>query len=165
MKNLLVILIMLLSFNSFSQIDIKAKTVLSKFILGFDTEKTLKEKIDMNGLNSYDFDDVNKITRITLDEYFYKQRAVKVVLLLVNNDLYGVKYYPKNENTYQKYLNLLDKNYNRLNVQGSDYESWFNSYIEIFYELDPTDINGNFDEYFIHYDSELLKKYPQYKTF
>ena len=34
--------------------------------------------------------------------------------------------------------------------------------IEIYYELIP---KGEWLDSFVHYDSELLKKYPQYKNF
>jgi hypothetical protein len=154
MKTLLMLFCLLFSLNSFSQKDAKAKTVLNKFILGYDNEKTLKEKVDMNELNYYSFD--NDVTRITLNEYVYKQRTIKVVLLLIDNNLYGVRYYPKNDKMLFKYQDYLDKNFESKFIK----QEWHNNYIQVNYDID-----GNYNESFVHYDIELLKKYPQYKDF
>jgi hypothetical protein len=154
MKNLLFLFVMLLSLNSFSQKDAKDKTVLNKFILGYDSEKTLKEKCDITELSYHEFD--GNVTKITLNEHIYKQRSVKVILLLVNDNLYGVRFYPKNDKMLVKYEEYLDTNFESKFTK----QEWHNNYIQIDYEMD-----GNYDESFVHYDIALLKKYPQYKDF
>jgi hypothetical protein len=156
MKTLLSILLLFLTTNVFSQ-GYKERTVLKNFMLYYDSEKTIKNKTNFNELNSYDYGLNDNVIKITIDEYMYKQQACKIVLLLVNNDLYAVKYIPKNEKRCLKYEKILNTEYNIEEQNNSSH--WFNSSIEIYLEED-----GNGEKSFIHYDIELVKKYPQYKN-
>jgi len=157
MKQILLVLLLILSTSVFSQ-TLKNKTVLGKFVLGYDTEKSLSEKIGFDEINiDYEYDGKAEITFIRINEYMYKFNAVKIVLVLINDDLYSVRYYPKNDKNFYKYRKYLSTEYN---IMSKNIEkSWFNKYIEVDYDMD-----GNYDESFIHYYIPLLNKYPQYKN-
>ena len=156
MKKLLIILILLVCATPiFAQhYHIKEKTVLNEFVLGFDTEKSLADKgIEIDELNKIVMDDV---TIIRIKEYQYRINISTVVLVLVNNHLFSVRYYPRTDKRIVKYMTFLDTKYNTY----FNKQAWFNQFVEIEYDVD-----GNEDESFVHYDSGLLKKYPQYKDF
>jgi hypothetical protein len=80
-------------------------------------------------------------------------------LVFVDNSLYSVRYYVSTENQYQRYKKKLYKTYNVLHYQGE--YSWFNKHITIEYDMG----GDNELESFVHYDTKLLEKYPQYKDF
>lgn len=156
MKKLLIVLVLLISSTTiFAQsFHIKEKTVLNKFVLGFDSEQSLINKgIEIDELNKTEMDD---ITIIRIKEHQYKLYINTVVLVLVDNTLYSVRYYPRTDKRIEKYMTFLDTKYNTYFSK----QIWFNQFIEIEYDVD-----GNENESFIHYDSGLLKKYPQYKDF
>lgn len=158
MKTILsIIMFLFLSTNIFSQ-GLKERTVLNNFILWYDNEETIKEKTHFNELNYYEYDSSDKIVKIRLNEYMYKQQVCNVVLTIINNELYSVEYVPKNDKRCEKYIRKLNSTKYNLKYQGGKFINWFNSYVEIYLDED-----GNGQKYFIHYDSELLKKYPQYK--
>ena len=158
-KNLMLFVIIFLCVgNVFSQFDIKSRTVLNKFVLGYDNEKTLSQKVEFDELSVYtDYDGKCEVTKITLTEYMYKLNAVKVVLLLVDDNLYGVRFYPKNDKMVMKYESILNSTiYNSYFTK----KEWFNKYVIIYYNID-----GNFEESYVHYDVNLLRKFPQYMDF
>lgn len=149
-----ILMLLFLSTNTFSQVDADKKTVLGDFILGYDSEKSLiKKGLDINELNTTLFDDSVSIVRF--DEYFFVK---DVSLLFVNNTLYSVKYVPHKKNKCLRYSKKLSSTKYNMEYKGNTFINWFNSYVEIYLEKDE---NG--EQYFIHYDSKLLKKYPQYK--
>lgn len=144
------------SLNVFSQVERELKTVLKDFVLGYDSENSLiKKGIEINDVNTVRFD--GSLTIVRLLEYDYTK---DVVLVFVNHTLYSVRYYVHTNNQYERYKNKLYKTYNVQHYQGE--YSWFNKYVLIEYNLDSDD---NWSESFIHYDIELLKKYPQFKDF
>lgn len=98
---------------------------------------------------------------LSYDNFRYKSNHCKIVLLLVDNKLYGVRYYPLSDRSYDKYINFLNKNYN-ICSKHNDNDYWFNSDIEIHYEMI---VRAEWLDSFVLYDSELLKKYPQYRNF
>lgn len=156
MKKLLLIIFVGISIMGYSQ-SIKSRTVLNKFILGYDNEKTLSEKIQFDELNIYyEYDGANEITKITLDQYDYKLATVKIILIIINDELYSVRYYPKTDKAFQRYIKYLNTEFN---ILGYVKQKWDNESIEIIYEID-----GEFQESFVHYYLPLLKKYPQYKN-
>jgi len=135
----------------------KDRTVLNNFILGVDNSSTLSKKIQLDELNvEFEYDGIVEITKITSDHYLYRGSLCKVSLLLINDNLYAIQYYPKNDNRSEKYRNMLWTKYNVLDQNQNHF--WFNCCIEIKYNEDD-----NNDKSFIHYDLNLLKKYPQYK--
>jgi hypothetical protein len=156
MKKILLLLFVTCSLNVFSQVDAKSKTVLKDFVLGYDSEKSLiKKGIDINEVNTTEFKE-DEVTIVRLDQYFYGK---DVSLVFVNHTLFSVRYYVYTEGQYERYKNKLYKSYNVLHYEGE--YSWFNKYISIEYNLGA----DNEPESFVHYDSNLLKKYPQYKDY
>jgi hypothetical protein len=156
MKKILLLLIITLSLvgRSYSQIDLKSKTVLNNFILGYDTEESLKKKgIEIiDGVNSEMFGDIQKIR---IDENFYQQQSNVVVLTLINNELFSVRYFPLKEKRIEKHFEILNKKYTTRYTR----QEWYNENIQIDY--DP---NGE-EESFVYYDIKILKKYPNYLGF
>lgn len=135
----------------------KDRTVLNNFILGIDNSSTITKKIQIDELNvEFEYDGVAEVTKITTDQYLYKGTICKISLLLVDDNLYAVQYYPKNDKKIENYRKMLWTKYNVLDQSQNHF--WFNSYIEVKYNED-----GNNEASFIHYDLKLLKKYPQYK--
>ena len=81
----------------------KDRTVLNNFILGVDNSSTLSKKIQLDELNvEFEYDGIVEITKITSDHYLYRGSLCKVSLLLINDNLYAIQYYPKNDNRSEK---------------------------------------------------------------
>jgi hypothetical protein len=201
MKKIFLILFVLVFSNAFSQ-SIKDKTVLGNFVLGVDSFKTCMDDNNISAFQVYEVtDEVADIKKVTLNEARYNGANCRIILLFVNDLLYGVRYYPSPVNYTQEMKNLkqsyanaeidgkefwkefnllnnemyrydkklkayksyLDKRFNIMQTMG-DNEEWlqdyFNSDIEITFDVD-----GNFDESFVHYSTKLAKQYPQYKNF
>jgi len=137
--------------------------VLNLYFVGFDSMEQIKEKSNFDELNVYSDElNGNHIDRITLNNQIYKNRSCKIVMLLVNNTLYGVQYYPLKDRTYYMYIKVLDNKYHKTdswNYNLSEVE-WANNTLVITKEL-----SGTYEDYFTHYNKEMLKKYPQYKNF
>lgn len=131
--------------------------ILGKFELGKDSLESLVKKIDIDELNLYtEFDGNNEYDVVRYDFYKYNKERVKIVLFLVNNKLYGVRYYPKDDqksvNSYRQYLGVAYKKYPK------DDDTWVSPSVMVHREID-----GNYDESFVHYDVKLLVKHPQYR--
>lgn len=155
MKKLILFLFVISSLNVFSQVEAKSKTVLKDFVLGYDSEKSLVKKgLDINEINTTEFND--SITIVRMDQYFYGK---DVVLVFVANTLYSVRYYVYTTGQYDRYISRLYKTYNVLHYQGE--YSWFNKYVTIKYDVG----DDNEPESFVHYDTKMLEKYPQFKDF
>lgn len=164
MKNIILSILLFCSVSLYSK-ESKERLVLDKFELGLDDFNSIKNKIKTNELNIWQYENQD-IIKLTYNNYYYKLGYCKLgycklVLLLVDNKLYGVRYSTLNDRSYDKYIKYLNKEYNICSRNG-DSDFWFNSDIEIYYELIP---KGEWLDSFVHYDSELLKKYPQYKNF
>lgn len=189
MKNLLFVIFLSLCSSVYSQ-NIKGRTVLDYFILGVDSIESIQEKIDFPEYNVYEciYPDGVKGTRINVD----LPNLVKLNILLLNDTLYAIQYYPyyynigdelnnihddwskgllsenrlnklisKTEKSSKKTKDLVSKYKNYLNIKYNAYDTdshWFNSYVEIF-----LDVDGNGIKSFIHYDYKMMKKYHQYK--
>jgi len=155
MKKLLIVLFVTCSLNVFSQINRESKTVLKDFILGYDSEISLKQKgIEINDVNTVRFD--GSLTIVRLLEYDYTK---DVVLVFVNHTLYSVRYFVTTERQYLKYMDKLYRTYNVQDFQGV--RIWFNQYVIVEYNVGE----DNEPESFVHYDIKLLEKYPQFKDF
>ena len=50
-----------------------------------------------------------------------------------------------------------------MQTMGDD-EDWMGEYFNSDIQIE-FDVDGNYDESFVHYSTVLLKKYPQYKNF
>lgn len=190
MKNLLVALFLLFSLSSFSQ-NIKERTVLEKFVLGVDSIESVQNKVDISEYNIYECVEPNgiKTSKIT-----YFSNLESFTLLLVNDTLYGVKYYPfyvnindEIDNIKKDWLkgNLTDVKRDKLISKIDRYDRKteklvlnYKKYLNTKYNAFDTlkhwfneyvdivyDYDGNEMEYFVHYDIVLLQKYPQYKDF
>lgn len=136
-----------------------------------------------------------------MNESRYNGANCRIVLLFVNDLLYGVRYYPspfnytqelkslkekyasaeidgrefwkefnslskemnRYDNKLKAYKSYLDKRFNVMQTMG-DSDEWlqdyFNSDIEITFDVD-----GNYDESFVHYSTKMVKQYPQYINF
>lgn len=156
-KTIILVSIFLVVFGSIRSATAQDVKILNKFELGKDSLETLVKKIDIDELNLYtEFDGNNEYDIIRYDFYKYNKDRVKIVLFLVNNRLYGVRYYPKDDinavNWYRQYLGTVYKKYPK------DDDTWVSPKVMIHREID-----GNFDESFVHYDVKLLVKYPQYR--
>lgn len=125
------------------------KTVLDKFVFKTDNFETILKKTKPD--NIYKGENYIKL----IYNNFYKS---KVEVLLVNDNIYSIRYYPLDKN-FEKYKKHLNIKYNIFQKGVEQY--WFNQFLDIKYNLN----NQDWTESFIHYDSELLKKYPQYKDF
>lgn len=152
MKKFLILLFVTCSLNVFSQIDASSKTVLDKYVIGYDSEKTLIEKgVDIHDVNSTEYP--KDVTIVRLSQY---NNLKMVTLVFVEHTLYSVRYFPLKDKKIEKYFVTLNKNYKiRYNRQ-----MWYNDYLVIEYDPDSEDM-----ESFVHYDVKLLEKYPQYKDF
>lgn len=158
MRNIILFILLLCSTSLFSK-EVKDRLVLDKFELGLDDFNSIKNKVPTTELDIYQFKD--NVMRLSYDNFRYKSNHCKIVLLLVDNKLYGVRYYPLSDRSYDKYINFLNKNYN-ICSKHNDNDYWFNSDIEIHYEMI---VRAEWLDSFVLYDSELLKKYPQYRNF
>lgn len=157
MRRLFTLLLLVnISLLGYSQ-SMKSRTVLNKFVLGYDSERSLSDKVGFDELSVYyEYDGKAELSKITIDQYQYKMGVVKVELILINDELYSVRYYPNNDRAFQRYVKYLNTEFN---ILGYVRQSWFNEVVEINYEID-----GNYNESFVHYYIPLLKKYPQYKN-
>ena len=74
---------------------------------------------------------------------------------MVNNRLYGVRFYPKDDvnyiKKYRQYLSTTFKTYPK------DNDAWITDKVVVHREMD-----GNYEESFVHYDVKLFVKYPEY---
>lgn len=158
-RTILLITMIMLTLGFMEKLKAQDVKILNKFELGKDSLESLVKKIDIDELNlNTEFDGNNEYDVIRYDFYKYNKERVRIVLLLVNNRLYGVRFYPKDNddyvNRYRQYLNVTYKKYPK------DDDTWLSSKVMVHREID-----GNFDESFVHYDVKLLVKYPQYKDF
>ena len=129
-----------------SKYQIKSRTVLDKFILGLDTYESLNNKILIPNLEIYGLDH-DTVKAISIKNKSIKKYIGNVLLVLVNDTLYGVKYYPDDRNV-EKYYNHLNDYY-----ESDSIDEWHNEYILIRYNLDT-----NFKESFTHYDKVMYRQ-------
>ncbi len=155
MKKILLLLVLAFTFaTGYSQVDAKQKTVLGKFILGYDSMESLKLKdVDVNESNSTEFDNGHVVVAV-LDEYTYKKF---IFLVFIDNTLYSVRYYPLKDSRVEKYFDFLDKNYQ------IDFmiQQWSNNYVLVIYDPDGEDDK----ESFVHYDKAMYEKYEKFRDF
>lgn len=150
MKKILLILLILISNTLYSSEMIYR--VLDVFVLGDSIENVLPLiKVD-SLITQYDND--NKLDKVVVNDFYFNKNSVKVVLLFVNNRLYGVRYYPINDKEFYKYLKYLD----RIFKVYSRYKIW-NYYDRILIEYDM--IEKGFIDTFKHYDVDMILKYPK----
>lgn len=156
-KTIILVSVFLMVLGSIKNASAQDVKIMGKFELGKDSLETLVKKIDIDELNLYtEFDGNNEYDIIRYDYYKYNRDRVKIVLFLVNNKLYGVRYYPKDNvisvTQYRQYLNVFYKKYPK------DDDTWMTPNVVVHREID-----GNYEESFVHYDAKLLTKYPQYR--
>ncbi len=155
MKKILLLIVLAFTIaTGYSQVDAKQKTVLGKFILGYDSPKSLSVKdVDINEANSTSFEN-GRIVIAVLDEYTYKKF---IFLVFIDNTLYSVRYYPLKDKRIEKYFNQLSQTY------YVDYtrQQWSNKYLIIMYDPDGEDDK----ESFVHYDKIMYEKYEQFRSF
>lgn len=173
MKYILLLLVFFCSANIYSQ-DIK---ILDEFILGKDSIESISRKIKINELNIYTQNFGNLILqKITYDKFNYKANKNKIILILVNNKLYSIRFYPKTDDLYLKYLNYLNTNYKIYDIKDRkikipndknfNNKIWVHTKVLIeFDDMQYDDIDNKYIQSFIHYDVKLLVKYPDYKNF
>ena len=107
-KILLLIVFTVLVSTGFSQVHAGDKTVLGKFILGYDSRESLKKKdIDINDANSTSFEKGHVVIAV-LDEYTYRKF---ITLVFIDNTLYSVRYYPLKDKRVEKYFDTLNARY------------------------------------------------------
>lgn len=160
----LILLLFVISTLSLNAQSTKERKVLNKYILGVDDVETIKFKIkkyyeDWKISDWTDNETNDKLTFISSDKYNQRIDTEKYRFVFINNKLFSVAYYLISDKKYDRYKDKLYKTYNVQHYQGE--YSWFNEYVSIEY------VSGedNEPESFVHYDSGLLKKYPQYKYF
>jgi len=162
MKKLLIVLfVFVVSISASAQSYGKSK-VLNRFYVGFDNEKKIKDDLNYNDLQEYSLFNKADLKLIRFNGYMYKNQACNIVLLLVDDVLYGVQYYPLRDSRLLNYISMLDKNFKKeTNWKNPLAEVvWTNDVLVIYKEM-----TDDYREYFIHYNKEMLKKYPQYKDF
>jgi hypothetical protein len=149
MKNVLFLVFIFISVNVYSQ-----EKIFNKFVLGVDSIESISNKIDINFELNVDteYDGKVETDKIT----YYQVYNGRFVLLLINNKLFGVKFYPDNDKIYYKHLKLLNSKYETKMID----KAWYNSKTLILYHMD-----NNYDEAFVYYDIKMLEKYPEYKNF
>jgi len=126
-------------------------SVLNHFYIGLDNEERLIPKIDFNTIIvDIIYDKKIIVKKITVDDYFYKGRKCKVIFLLINDVLVGVKYYPP-KNGVEKYIKIIQKIFDK-NIENQ----WVKENVVI--NLDTLGV-------FNHYISYLPTKYPDYLDF
>lgn len=189
MKNLLFVILLVLCSSVYSQ-NIKGRTVLDYFILGVDSIESIQEKIDFPEYNVYECiypDGVNG-TRIMYD----LPNLVRINILLLNDTLYAIQYYPYYYNIADELNNIkddwskgllsksrLEKLISKTEKSGKKTEelvSKYKNYLNIKYNAYDTnshwfnsdveiyyDVDGNEMKSFIHYDYKMMKKYHKYK--
>ena len=153
MKKILLILLILIS-NTLYSSELIYK-VLDAFVLGDSIENVLP-LIKVDSLLTQ-FDNDNKLDKIVVNNFYFNKNYVKIVLLFVNDRLYGVRYYPINDKEFYKYLKYLD----RICKVYSRYKVW-NYYDKILIEYDL--IEKFFIDTYKHYDADMVLKYPDYKN-
>lgn len=149
MKNVFLLMFIFFSVNLYSQ-----ETIFNKFVLGVDSIESISKKIDINYELNVDteYDGVVETDKIT----YYQVYNGKFVLLLIDNKLFGVKFYPDNDKLFYKHLKLLNKRYE---IRMLD-KAWFTSKMLIVYYMDK-----DYNEAFVYYDIKLLDKYSKYREF
>lgn len=160
-KTLILLVFLLFTILAFGQHYSESK-VLNKFYIGFDTEKNVKKDLNYDELQEYNFSDVDNLKLIRLNGYIYKNQSCDIVMLFVNDILYGIQYYPKKDNRILNYISNLNKNY-KIEIGWKNPLSevvWSNNSLIIYKEM-----TANYEEYFIHYNKDMLLKYPKYKNF
>lgn len=199
MKKILLLLFVILSTTVFSQN--KDKTILGCFVLGVDSFPNTLNNINISEYDVYEaVDYVGNLKKVVVNNFRYKGSDCRLILLFINNKLYGVRYYPspfnftynlrelkqqynngeiidneyyreymylskkmnRYDNRLRSYVKYLDTHFNKMQIMGScnSIGKYFNSHITIEFDID-----GNYDESFIHYSTELMGKYPQFKNF
>lgn len=149
MKNVFLLMFIFFSVNLYSQ-----ETIFNKFVLGVDSIESISKKIDINYELNVDteYDGVVETDKIT----YYQVYNGKFVLLLIDNKLFGVKFYPDNDKLFYKHLKLLNKRYE---IRMLD-KAWITSKMLIVYYMDK-----DYNEAFVYYDIKLLDKYSKYREF
>lgn len=90
MKNVLFLVFIFISVNVYSQ-----EKIFNKFVLGVDSIESISNKIDINFELNVDteYDGKVETDKIT----YYQVYNGRFVLLLINNKLFDVKFYPDND--------------------------------------------------------------------
>lgn len=155
MKKILLFILLIVSTSFFSQNNQKA-ILYNNFTLGIDKYKEIQDKVGFSDFDSYfEYDGKKEVAIITCVDYFYRLREAKLTFKFVDDVLYSVMYYPEGKNqTKEKNLHRYFLELNRKYKVRHTNQEWYNDFITIKY------INN---EYFIHYDNNLLKKYPDYQ--
>lgn len=191
MKKLLLFLLFFLLILTLSAQD-NQRTVLYNYNLGVDTYQSIQDKVNFSDFDSYfEYDGKAEVAVITCFDYFYRLKDAKLTFKFVNDVLYSVRYYPhvlnynneikllqsqllKNEISEKEYYKSIfklkqkdqtsDENLSKyITILNTKYkiryynQEWYNDNVIIRYELIDN------EESFIHYDSKLLKKYPDYE--
>ena len=151
MKLFLIFLILVIPFD----IDYRQHKVLDVFVFGDNIENVI-QLINIDTLiTEYDTIKNNRIDKIICGNFLFGENNVEIVLLFVNNELYGIRYYTTTRRemlNYHDYLNRIYKSY-------SSHKIWYyNEIILAEYHMDV--INKRFVESFKHYDVQLVLKYP-----
>lgn len=153
-KKVIISVIFVLILNLLYSQNLNDRRVLDRFILGIDNEKSICDKANIDELNIYyEYDGKFEIAVITIKDYFYKSHRCEIVLILIDDKLYSLRYYPITDKMLYKYEDILYSKYNSYTIK----QEWFNKHIYI-----KKDIDANFNESYIHYDIQLMKNYPQY---
>lgn len=153
---------MLIVLTSYSITSSKPTKVLGKFVLNQDGMQRLNELLKLDELNVYEFCGYNDhIKRIIVNDHIYMGKRCKIVLLLVNDVLYGVQYYPSDKD-YYRYVKRLNRCFSRTTSYVVDRKEveWFNDDVIV-----RKGLTGKYEDYFVHYSKRMLKRYPDYKDF
>ena len=158
MKKILLFILLIISTSTFSQ---NQKAILyNNFTLGIDKYEDIQNKVGFSDFDSYfEYDGKAEVAVITCVDYFYRLRDAKLTFKFVDDVLYSVSYFPEGKNqTKQKNLDRYFLELNQKYKIRYTKQEWYNDFITIKYIVDKNNI-----EYFIHYDNNLLKKYPDYQ--
>ena len=133
--------------------------ILGAFHVGYDTENVVRQNISAENQIVFEMHDNENVVKIIRFEGFvYKSHSCNVEVLLVNNTLHSVTYYPRRDKDVAKYIEFLNKNFDKNWMYSDSNSAWDNNTVLITLNLDP-----KYEEYFCHYSKEMLTKYPQYK--
>lgn len=142
--------------SGYSQFNIKGHTVLNKFVLGFDNEKSLERKgVDIiEELTVHTFGENPLIRKVVINEHFFKNQVSSVVLLLVNDELYSVRIYPRSNYSDRRinaHMDLLNNKYKTIFQR----QEWENDFVNVKYCPESE------EESFLYLDKSLANKYPK----
>jgi hypothetical protein len=163
----------------------KNKQVLNKFILGKDSYSSVLNKLSSNLIDVYTEYDGNELRVLKTQFSIQHLNEADIEFVFINNALYSVRIFPCqsvdnrilkldeniNSKRYKKDLKKLNTELNNCNKFTENYiktlnsdlyvyftnQEWRNENIEVYYELD-----SDFTESFVHYDTELITLYPKY---